>query len=206
MFYFRNNDKNRIFADEFLKHTTMKKLMLFVLLAVGSLATQAQHLEFKGHPITGKLADFVALLEKDGFKTYGTSLCKNAADKKKLQDNRKNMLQKHLYVMEGAFLDKAVEITIGASQSDTVYMVFVDFDDCVEEWNIIVRSFSRVESLLSEKYGEPYSKKTGSEFSNALKFLALSQDKMVYMSMFELNTGSVLLAIVPCKNDYRRVL
>lgn len=37
------------------------------------MCLHAQHLEFKGHSINGKLENFVALLERDGFVVIGKS-------------------------------------------------------------------------------------------------------------------------------------
>ena len=181
----------RIFAK---KLYDMKRIALFIAMALCALSLQAQHLEFKGHQITGKLEDFVRLLEKDGWVLRGKQ-------SKEMLDIYK---KKHLYILDGIFLDKDVKVSVSGSITDTVYQVMVSFD-CTGSWNLLISNYEFLMNALTLKYGKPTETEwnVDERFKN-LEMIALSHEAISVSSLFKVDNGAVFLTIHNCKDDIDR--
>lgn len=150
-----------------------KFALLFVALLMSTPFFAQEHLDFRGVPIDGKLADFVVKMEKLGY----------TVDKK--IDN--------VVIMNGKFTNKPAEIYILATpQTKTVWKVAVHFDDAVS-WSSLKSMYREYKELYTKKYGSP---------SNSFEFFkdpyyegdgyelqALRKEKCTYVTYYEVEAG-----------------
>lgn len=138
------------------------------------------HARFKGFSINGKLEDFVAKLEKDGFSllTYvdGTSA-----------------------VMKGIFAGKEATIyVLSTPKTHTVWKVAAFFEK-YDSWSSLENAYLDFKGFFIQKYGapntvyekfvNPYDKGDGYELQ------AVRNSKCEYYSLFNIPNGLALVSI-----------
>ena len=164
----------------------MKKIALYVAMALCTLSLQAQHLEFKGHPITGKLADFVKLLEKDGFvKQYQ-------------KDNNVYMLGK--YVIQ----DSCIVCVSSLQDTDLVHSVLVYFPEN-PSFDDLLNQFLDMRSAVKGKYGMyMMNKYTMDHFgTNEQQLKAVNEKEWEFDAFWMLEAGNIGVSISPASGEHK---
>lgn len=169
-----------------MKDTKMKKhilsinILILIFLFWGNTALaqdNADHLEFKGVPLNGKITEFVQKIEKQGFHTS-----------ERLET---------AVIMEGKFTGKDATILVAASKkSKTVWKVKV-FLPKRTSWSSIKSDYMYYKEVFTKKYGnptdnyeffsKPYYEGDGYEMS------ALRNEKCHYISAYSTNHGVIYI-------------
>jgi hypothetical protein len=164
----------------------IKKLLFIVCLIASTFTgayaqTESSHLTFKGIPINGKSASFVAKLEQKGF----------------IVTDRSNPDK---IILHGKFTGQNVTLRVDAtSATHTVCCVNVFFPER-EQWDQLKNDYENIVSSYVSKYGEPFEKKE--EFlppfdqpSTTLQMLAIEEGKCQYYSSFKVENGGIGIEI-----------
>ena len=116
----------------------MRKIFLFLLIAVATLANAECFSKFKGLEIKGNVDAFGAQLVKQGYKFEEKT--------------------PFLYMYSGKFSGEEVALWVHCTvKTHTVYAVHVLFDD--KDMRELVNSrYNNLRDLLTQKYGEPAEK------------------------------------------------
>lgn len=160
----------------------MKKviLLLLALLLVNSMSAQVEdHLKFMGVPITGTLTEFVAKMEKKGWKSdYNND---------------------YAIVMKGTFANEEAELYIISSRTThTVWKVAVLLNNEYTSWYSLKEDYNSWKALYSEKYGEPRSyeffKRPYYE-GDGYELQAVELGKCSYISFYDVPLGGMIVEI-----------
>lgn len=161
----------------------MKKfLMLIITLSLcGGGMLKAQHLTFKGVPITGTLKEFTNAMIQKGF--------------------HHELTQDGLAVFSGDFAgykDCSFGV-ITLQNQDVVNLVTVLFSEH-ETWSSLITQYNRLKLLLSQKYGAPADNTEvfTAEYppsSDYSKLSALHSGEYVWYTSFETEEGEIRLSI-----------
>lgn len=163
----------------------MKKIVIVLIVIIFSpigidlFSQNNRHLTFKNIPITGKLPDFVNLMEKEGFNLLNTK--NNTA------------------VMEGRFVNQTCEIyVIATPKSNIVWKVVVYLPEN-NNWISIKTNYNDFKDQFRKKYGssfkhyeffiKPYYEGDGYEMQ------AIRNEKCRYLSIWDLPEGSIAVEI-----------
>ena len=165
----------------------MKKIIATLLVAIIVLPAVAQtktdsskHLSFKGVPIDGKLADYVAKMKKNGFIH--------------------KLTKDGVAILEGEFASYK-GCTVGVStlkQKDLVSRIAVLFPDR-DTWSALSSNYFNLKELLTEKYGNPaesveeFQSYTPDSDGAKISFARLGSCK--YVTTFETEKGTIQLSI-----------
>lgn len=171
----------------------MKKITVLLIAAVLSFSAFAQessqHLAFKGVPIDGTLAQFVANMKAKGF-TGGANKDGTA-------------------VLEGDFAGyKSCYVIVSTLKNkDLVSTIGVIFPEC-GNWSILEGNYVKLKEMLSTKYGEPA--EVVEEFQNqyatrddSSKLHELKMDRCTYQTLWRTEKGNLVLKLI--KGDYGTV-
>lgn len=157
-------------------------LMLIITLSLfGGGMLKAQHLTFKGVPITGTLKEFTNAMIQKGF--------------------HHELTQDGLAVFSGDFAgykDCSFGV-ITLQNQDVVNLVTVLFSEH-ETWSSLITQYNRLKLLLSQKYGAPADNTEvfTAEYppsSDYSKLSALHSGEYVWYTSFETEEGEIRLSI-----------
>ncbi|OSZ79166.1 hypothetical protein CAP35_13200 [Chitinophagaceae bacterium IBVUCB1] len=165
----------------------MKRLMslLFCVISIYTSFAQAKtdaskHLSFKGVPIDGTLAEYVAKMKQQGFTYKGT--------------------KDGIALLEGEFASYN-NCTIGVStltQKDLVCKVVIIFPER-HTWSSLITNYNSIKELLTEKYGNPSG--AVEEFqsytpdSDGSKMTQVQLGACNYYTTYETEKGTIQLSI-----------
>ena len=159
-----------------------KYFAVIVLLCIATLvsAQQTPHLTFKGVPICGTLKEFSNKMVAKGLTIVGSA--------------------KEGVVFSGSFAtySRCSIIATLVPPSNEVTNVLVMFPNN-EEWSDLESNYFSIKSMLQEKYGE--SKECVEEFDGGVpkddysKMMAVRFDKLKCQTIYEIEGGSIALAI-----------
>lgn len=168
----------------------MRKLFLAIVLMF-SLAVHAQyngnHIKFLGIPLGQQLHMFVFHLKQKGFKPdkFLNSLWAETGD--------------NIYCMNGLFMgveNQSIALFY-TSSNKIVNTVSVSYD--YNSWNSAHNQYSKIKSMLSQKYGKPnksvemFSYPTPKDDRGKIK--AIRTNKGKYVSTFDVNSGNIEISI-----------
>lgn len=166
----------------------MKKLLLIITFAIMALCSNAQsnseHLKFKGVPIDGTVTEFAKKLEEKGFKTL--------------------INQGDSYIMTGDFAgySDCLIVFMNTKNTKEVYGVGVIPSFC-DTWSELILQYDTFKSNLTQKYGKPTGSiekfNGGTPSSDMSKFYAVQFGDCDYKTWFELENGSISVAITSKK-------
>ena len=169
----------------------MKKLFAILslssLLLAGSVICQAQHLTFKGIPITGTLKEFTNAMVQKGF--------------------HHELTQDGLAVFSGDFAGyKDCSIGVLTLQNqDVVNQVTVFFSDH-KTWSSLQSQYENLKALLTKKYGAPaeWSERFTSMAipSDHGKIYALHSGEYYWYTKFETENGEIRVSLVEGMEHY----
>jgi hypothetical protein len=157
--------------------------LLFIATALGSFAQSkpdsSKHLSFKGVPINGTLADYVAKMKKSGFTHKGT--------------------KDGVAMLEGEYASYK-NCIVGVStlkQKDLVDRIVVLFPNR-ETWSALSSNYSNLKELLTEKYGTP--SENVEEFSTSVdddgtKLIQAQMGSCNYLTTYVTDKGTIQLKI-----------
>lgn len=157
-------------------------LMLIITLSLcGGSMLKAQHLTFKGVPITGTLKEFTNAMVQKGF--------------------HHELTQDGVAVFSGDFAGYR-DCSIGVltlQNQDVVNLVTVLFSEH-ETWSSLITQYNRLKLLLSQKYGAPADNTEvfTAEYppsSDYSKLSALHSGEYVWYTSFETEEGEIRLSI-----------
>lgn len=154
-------------------------LFAFMVIALTSYAqSNAEHLTFKGIPITGSMSEFCYKLQTKGYTTLG-------------QDNNRA-------VLIGDFAGRNATIGVAATNGGREVYAVVIFFDSSDEWNTLVSTYDYYKDLYTRKYGDPsVLKETNPAYSDSNTALMgeLYQGRVVWASLWEVAGGEIELSI-----------
>ena len=166
----------------------MKKITLsfifVIIFALSSFAQTTEHLKFKGVPIDGTLSEYIAKMNQAGFQLVET-------------DDGEALL-------EGEFAGyKDCIIGVKTLQKQNLVHEIVVLFPSQDKWSGLYYDYERLKTMLTKKYGAPT--KCVERFVNTPSYRDISDDndKMEeleddhceYYSMYELNSGNIVLSI-----------
>lgn len=140
----------------------------------------SKHLSFKGVPIDGTLAQYVAKMKNSGFTHKST--------------------KDGTAILEGDFAAYK-NCTVGVStlkQKDLVSKIAVIFPEC-NTWSSLSSNYFNLKDLLTQKYGKP--SESVEEFQShtpdddGSKMTEVQLDACKYYTIFETGKGTIKLAI-----------
>ena len=165
----------------------MKRSFLLLLMTCAFAFTSAQHIKFMGIPLGQQLHMFVFHLKQKGFKDdkFLNSLWAETGD--------------NIYSMNGLFMGvKNQSIALFYTSSNKIVnTVSVDYD--YNSWNSAHNQYSKIKSMLSQKYGKPnksvemFSYPTPKDDRGKIK--AIQTNKGKYVSTFNVNSGNIEISI-----------
>lgn len=140
----------------------------------------SKHLSFKGAPIDGTLAEYVAKMKESGFTLKAT--------------------KDGTAILEGDFAAYK-NCTVGVStltQKDLVSKIVVNFPAC-ETWSSLSSNYFNLKELLTEKYGKPSKSvevfRSYTPDDDGTKMMEVRHDACKYYTIFETKKGTIQLAI-----------
>ena len=166
----------------------MKKILVLMMLYFSSYNMFAQnHIQFMGIPLGQQLHMFVFHLKQKGFKDdkFLNSLWAETGD--------------NIYSMNGLFMgveNQSIALFY-TSSNKIVNTVSVDYD--YNSWNSAHNQYSKIKSMLSQKYGKPnksvemFSYPTPKDDRGKIK--AIRTNKGKYVSTFNVNSGNIEISI-----------
>ncbi len=166
----------------------MKKILVLMMLYFSSYNMFAQnHIQFMGIPLGQQLHMFVFHLKQKGFKDdkFLNSLWAETGD--------------NIYSMNGLFMgveNQSIALFY-TSSNKIVNTVSVDYD--YNSWNSAHNQYSKIKSMLSQKYGKPnksvemFSYPTPKDDRGKIK--AIQTNKGKYVSTFNVNSGNIEISI-----------
>ena len=166
----------------------MKKILVLMMLYFSSYNMFAQnHIQFMGIPLGQQLHMFVFHLKQKGFKPdkFLNSLWAETGD--------------NIYCMNGLFMgveNQSIALFY-TSSNKIVNTVSVDYD--YNSWNSAHNQYSKIKSMLSQKYGKPnksvemFSYPTPKDDRGKIK--AIQTNKGKYVSTFNVNSGNIEISI-----------
>lgn len=166
----------------------MKRFLYLLFFTISALTSIAQvkseaskHLSFKGIPIDGTLAEYVAKMEREGFIHKIT--------------------KSGMALFEGEFASyKNCTIGVSTLQSkDLVSKVGVMFPD-VETWSHLATNYYNLKDLLTEKYGKPSEciekfQSPAKPEDDDSKMYAVKFDRCKYQTTYVTEKGTIQLSI-----------
>ena len=168
----------------------MKKAVLFLGLMFFGFVSFAQnsekHITFKGVPVDGFLSEYVAKMKYVGFEYVRG-------------DSGEAVLKGDFAGYKGCTLKVATP-----HNHNLVHQITVLFPK-QKDWVGLYGDYSRLKSLLSQKYGEPA--KVEEIFlkyarDDTGKILRLRSNDCRYCSTFSVDNGEILLSIICDNEDY----
>ena len=154
-----------------------------------TLAVHAQngnHIQFMGIPLGQELRMFVYKLEQKGFKPdkFLNSIWAGSGD--------------NIYSMNGLFMGvKNQSVSLFYTNSKIVNTVSVSYN--YNSWNSAHNQYSKIKSMLSQKYGKPnksvemFSYPTPKDDRGKIKAIQTNRGK--YVSTFNVNSGNIEISI-----------
>lgn len=158
--------------------------LIFTAIILSSFAQtktdSTKHLTFKGVPIDGTLADYVAKMKNNGFIQKGT--------------------KDGIVILEGDFASyKGCTVVVATlKQKDLVSKIVVTFPDR-QTWSSLSSNYFNLKDLLTEKYGKP--SENVEEFQSSTpdddgsKMIQVKLGACNYYSSYKIEKGTIQLTI-----------
>lgn len=160
----------------------MKKitLFLFVILNVNFCFGQNEHLKFRDIDIDGHITEFISKLEKLGY-----SIQVNSDD---------------TVMLKGSFIGRECDIFVQfSSKTKIVYGVMIHLP-IEKSWYSFKREYQSVKEKVIQKYGKPRaiieSFKKPYYDGSGCEIQALKNGECVYLSVWDVKNGSIVLQII----------
>ena len=160
----------------------MKKLFITLIATIllSPIFAQSEHLTFKGIPIDGSLTDFTTQMKQKSFTHLATEDGTAA------------------FVGEFASYKNCTIGVLCSKSTQIVSKVGVIFPKC-DTWPKLYSNYSQLKELLIIKYGEPTEITEmfqGNEpDDDNLKMLDVQMNRCKYISLWETEKGTIILAI-----------
>jgi hypothetical protein len=168
----------------------MKKVVMLLIVVLTTVCSFAQtrtdadksaHLAFKGVPIDGTLAGYVAKMKQSGFTHVGT-------------EDGVAMLKGDFAAYKNCIVGVAT-----LKQKDLVSKITVLFPEC-DTWSSLSSNYFSLKEMLTEKYGKPadcveeFDTYSEPRDDNS-KMHEVGMDRCKYYTTYETEKGSIQLSI-----------